>query len=179
MKLSLVFFERDVLDVAPDLVGKVLVKKIADNTELRLRITETEAYRGQEDKACHAHKGRTPRTETMFMEAGTIYIYLIYGMYWMLNIVTEKKDIPQAVLIRGVEGFNGPGKLTRVYKIDKTFNNTNICTNSNIHIEDDGYRPQIVTTPRIGIDYAGKEWAEKLWRYIDKNSVKQGKSTGY
>ncbi|MDR2011265.1 MAG: DNA-3-methyladenine glycosylase [Bacteroidales bacterium] len=173
MKLSPDFFNRDVLDVAPDLIGKILVRKFDDNTELRLRITETEAYRGQEDKACHAHKGRTPRTETMFMEFGTIYIYLIYGMYWMLNIVTEKEEIPQAVLIRALEGFDGPGKLTRKIKIDKTFNNTHICNNNNLHIEDDGYIPEIVTAPRIGIDYAGKEWIEKPWRYIDKNSLRK------
>ncbi len=163
------FFNRDVLFVAPELIGKIIVRKIGDNKPLRFRITETEAYRGKDDKACHAHKGKTTRTEVMFDEPGKIYVYLIYGMYWMLNFVTEKEGIPQAVLIRGIEGYNGPGKLSKALKIDKSFNGQSIINNDKLMLFDDFYKPQIITAPRVGIDYAGDEWASKPWRFIDKN----------
>ncbi len=163
------FFNRDVLYVAPDLIGKILIRKLDDTTYLRFRITETEAYRGEEDKACHASKGKTPRTEVMYMKAGTIYMYLIYGMYWMLNFVTEREGVPQAVLIRAVEGYDGPGKLTKAIKIDKNFNKQSIIRNKEILLFDDLYKPELITAPRVGIDYAGEEWASKPWRYIDKN----------
>jgi len=169
MYLSKEFFDRDVLEVAPDMVGKILIRKLNDGKYLRYRITETEAYRGTDDKACHANKGRTPRTEVMYGDPGTIYVYLIYGMYWMLNFVTEKKDVPQAVLIRGVEGFNGPGKLTKALDIDKTFNRESIINNNRLIIFDDRYVPEIITAPRVGIDYAGEVWASKPWRFIDKS----------
>lgn len=163
------FFDRDVVVVAPDLVGKIIVRKFEDGRIVRFRITQTEAYRGEDDKACHAHKGRTPRTDVMYQQPGTIYIYLIYGMYWMLNFVCEKENNPQAVLIRAVEGFDGPGKLTKALQIDKTFNKQSICNNNRIMLFDDLYQPDIIVAPRIGIDYAGKEWAEKPWRFIDKS----------
>ena len=160
------FFDEDVLTVAPKLLGKILVRKFEDGTEIRLRITEIEAYRGEEDLACHARKGKTTRAKTMYMNAGTIYVYLIYGMYWMLNIVTASKDIPQAILIRGIEGFDGPGKLTKKLQIDKSFNEKNIFTNGKLYIEDDGFIPKFETKKRIGIDYAGDIWKNKLWRWI-------------
>ncbi|MDD3740206.1 MAG: DNA-3-methyladenine glycosylase [Bacteroidales bacterium] len=171
MKLDLEFFNRDVLIVAPELVGKLLVRKYDDGSIIKLRISETEAYRGEEDKACHASKGITPRTEVMYSNPGSIYIYLIYGMYWMFNIVTEKINIPQAVLLRGAGEFNGPGKLTKALKITKEFNNLNISDCPQIWIEDDAYIPKIKTLPRVGIDYAGKEWASKPWRFVDKNYI--------
>jgi DNA-3-methyladenine glycosylase len=167
IKLSSNFFMRDVLEVAPDLVGKILVRKFDDDSIIRLRITETEAYRGEEDKGCHASKGKTPRTEVMYLEAGTIYIYLIYGMYQMLNFVCEGKEIPHAVLIRGAGKFDGPGKLTKALEISKDFNRKNIGNTQNLWLEDDGYKPTLVSLPRIGIDYAGEEWAGKLWRWMD------------
>ncbi|MBN2776191.1 MAG: DNA-3-methyladenine glycosylase [Bacteroidales bacterium] len=169
MMLDKDFFDRDVLIVAPDLVGKIIVRKFDNDRIMRVRITQTEAYRGVEDKACHAHKGRTPRTDVMYKQPGTIYIYLIYGMYWMLNFVCERENIPQAVLIRAVEGFNGPGKLTKALQIDKSYNNQSICNNSKIMLFDDLYQPEIIVAPRVGIDYAGKEWAEKPWRFMDKS----------
>ena len=92
-----------------------------DGSVSRYMITEVEAYRGIEDLACHASKGRTLRTEIMFQEGGCLYMYFIYGMYWMLNIVTGGKDDPQAVLIRGVEGYSGPGRLTKSLGIDKSY----------------------------------------------------------
>jgi DNA-3-methyladenine glycosylase len=101
MKLAREFFTRDVLTVAPELLGKILVCK-SEGEFLRYRITETEAYRGAEDLACHACKGRTARTEAMFHTGGVLYVYLIYGMYWMLNVVTGIENEPQAVLIRKI-----------------------------------------------------------------------------
>jgi len=169
MKLESAFFDRDVLAVASELVGKLLVRKFDDGSVIKLRIKETEAYRGEEDKACHASKGKTPRTEVMYSHPGSIYIYLIYGMYWMLNIVTEKENIPQAVLLRAAGEYDGPGKLTKALKITKEFNNFNISNCPQIWIEDDGYIHRIKTLPRVGIDYAGQEWASKQWRFVDKN----------
>lgn len=162
------FFTRDVLEVAPDLLGKLLVRKL-DNGEIKkFIITEVEAYRGQEDLACHASKGRTPRTEIMYHDGGYIYVYLIYGMYWMLNFVTGEKDIPQAVLIRGIDGFDGPGKLTKNLFIDKSFYGKDLTSSKELWIEN-GVDPidlKINTTPRIGIDYAGEIYKNKPWRFL-------------
>jgi DNA-3-methyladenine glycosylase len=163
MKLTRSFYIRDVLIVAPELVGKILVCRIGEEF-LRYRITETEAYRGAEDMACHACKGRTARTEAMFHEGGVLYVYLIYGMYWMLNIVTGSENEPQAVLIRGLEGLYGPGRLTRRLQINKSFYNEDLFISSRIWIEDDGFKPLYQTGTRIGVDYAG-EWKDKPWRF--------------
>ncbi len=160
------FFTCDVLKVAPELLGKNLVRKV-DNQIEKYLITEVEAYRGEKDLACHASKGRTPRTEIMYHNGGLVYVYLIYGMYWMLNVVTSVNEIPQAVLIRGIKGFEGPGKLTKKLNIDKSFygedlvNSNRIWIENNEDLEDIKYK----TTPRIGIDYA-VEWKHKLWRFI-------------
>jgi len=158
------FFCRDVLEVAPDLIGKVLVIK-NDKTISEFMITEVEAYRGEEDKACHANKGRTGRTEIMYHSGGHIYVYLIYGMYWMLNFVTGNKDEPQAVLIRGIEGFDGPGKLTKQLKIDGSFYGENLCYSDRLWIEDRKQKPDIEISKRIGIDYAGDPWVSKPWNF--------------
>jgi DNA-3-methyladenine glycosylase len=128
-------------------------------------ITEVEAYRGNKDRACHASKGRTARTEIMFHEGGKLYIYLIYGMYWMLNIVTGEKDIPQAILIRGVDNYPGPGKLTKFLRIDKSFYGEDLITSERIWIEDPGTTHNIKNGFRIGIDYAGEYWKMRPWRY--------------
>lgn len=160
-------FSRDVLEVAPWILGKHLVRKFDDGTIIRLPITEVEAYRGEEDLACHASKGKTPRNQVMYESGGLLYLYFIYGMYWMLNIVTGEKDNPQAILIRGIEGFNGPGKLTRKLELDKKFYGTNICISPQIWLEDPGIIAKYQTTPRIGIDYAG-DWKLKPWRFLLK-----------
>jgi DNA-3-methyladenine glycosylase len=164
-KLERCFFTRDVLQVAPDLIGKTLVIKSGDGIVKRFIITETEAYRGSEDKACHASKGKTARTEIMYREGGRIYVYLVYGMYWMLNFVTGEEEKPQAALIRGIEGFNGPGKLTKTLRIDGSFYGEDLTTSDRIWVEDTGYKPDFKTGPRIGIDYAGDTWINKPWRY--------------
>lgn len=164
IKIDTTFFCRDVLEVAPDLIGKFLVVKNAEVTSGYM-ITEVEAYKGEEDKACHASKGRTARTEIMYHCGGHIYVYLIYGMYWMLNFVTADEYNPQAVLIRGIEGFNGPGKLTRKLQIDGSYYGEDLCLSDRIWIEDRNIKPEIATSERIGIDYAGEPWAGKLWRW--------------
>ncbi len=159
------FFIADVLDVAPVLPGKMLAVRVPDNGILRLRITEVEAYRGIEDKACHACKGRTNRTEIMFHEGGRLYVYFIYGMYWLMNIVTGGEDEPQAVLIRGVENYPGPGRLTKALGIDKSYYGEDLVTSERIWVEDDGFTPVIKSGPRIGIEYAGDFWKSRPWRY--------------
>lgn len=163
-RLDSVFFTRDVLEVAPGLLGKVLVRQFDNGQVNRYRITEVEAYRGIEDLACHASKGRTPRTEVMFQEGGKIYVYLIYGMYWLLNFVTGEKDHASAVLIRGIEGFSGPGRLGRELQLDKSFYGENLVTSSRLWIENAKPVSEFKTSKRIGIGYAG-EWVDKMWRY--------------
>jgi len=162
-RLSSDFFLRDVLEVAPDLIGKKLVRQFKDGRIEKYRITETEAYRGAEDLACHASKGRTPRTEVMFGEGGTVYVYLIYGQYWMLNLVTGPESDASAVLIRGVEGFPGPGRVG--LQLDRSFYGESLITSSRIWVEDAELVSEIRTSKRIGIDYAG-EWKDKLWRFF-------------
>lgn len=164
------FFKRDVLEVAPGLIGKIIVRKFESGEIKRYRITETEAYRGEEDLACHASKGRTQRTEVMYHQGGKIYVYLIYGMYWMLNLVTGEPDHPSAVLIRGIEGFSGPGKVGRELRLDKTFYGEDVAPSKRIWIENDGYETDIWVSSRIGVEYAGTEWAEKPWRFTAKEN---------
>lgn len=169
-RLSREFYTRDVLEVAPGLLGQLLVRKFDDGAIQKFMIHEVEAYRGEEDLACHASKGRSNRTEIMYHEGGHLYVYLIYGMYWMLNIVTGKKENPQAVLIRGISNYTGPGKLAKNLKIDKTFYGMDLTSSELIWIEPDLIIPgkNIITTPRIGIDYAGNIWKNKPWRFILK-----------
>jgi len=157
------FFTRDVLTIAPELLGKILVCRVEEEI-FRYRISETEAYRGAEDLACHACKGRTVRTEVMYHTGGVVYVYLIYGMYWMLNVVTGRENEPQAALIRGLEGIYGPGRITRKLQIDRSFYGEDLTVSSRIWIEDDGYKPSYQTGTRIGVDYAG-EWKDKPWRF--------------
>lgn len=158
-------FLHDVLDVAPYLLGKNLLIKTPDGNSESFMITEVEAYRGIEDKACHAYKGRTKRTEIMFHEGGCLYVYLIYGIHWMLNVVTGPVNNPQAVLIRGVENYSGPGRVTKLLGIDETFYGEDLSISDRIWFEDNGVRPVINTGPRIGIDYAGDYWKSIPWRF--------------
>ncbi|MBN2613949.1 MAG: DNA-3-methyladenine glycosylase [Bacteroidales bacterium] len=158
------FFRQDVLSVAPLLLGKYIV--IINNGEPeKFIITEVEAYRGEDDLACHASKGRTNRNRIMYAVGGHVYVYFIYGMYWMLNIVTGEEDNPQAVLIRGINGYNGPGKLTRRLNIDDSFYGEDLVVSGRIWIENNEAEGEIVTGPRIGIDYAGEHWKNKPWRF--------------
>lgn len=166
------FFKRKTLDVAKQLLGCFLVRKIGKRI-IRARIVETEAYVGEDDLACHASKGRTKRTEIMYGEAGHAYVYMIYGMYHCLNIVTEKKDFPAAVLIRVVKAegrpareTDGPGKLCRFLKIDRKLNGWDAARGEKLWIEKGEKISQksIHADKRIGIDYA-KHCKDYLWRF--------------
>ncbi len=159
------FFQRDALEVAPELIGKNLVRRFDNKEPCKLRITEIEVYRGEEDLACHASKGRTKRTSVMYENGGLVYVYLIYGMHWMLNVVTGSKDHPQAILIRCITGYDGPGKLTRHLQIDKSFYGEDLSVSERIWVENDGCEAYYVNYPRVGVDYAGEIWKNKPWRY--------------
>lgn len=165
-RLPLNFFLRDVLEVAPALLGKLLVRRFDDGRMVRYRITEVEAYRGTEDRACHASKGRTPRTEVMFQQGGAVYVYLIYGQYWLLNLVTGLDGDASAVLIRGVEGFSGPGRVGRELQLDRSFYGESLIDSSRVWLEDAEPVTGFKTSKRIGVDYAGEEWAGKMWRFF-------------
>lgn len=181
------FFNQPTLRVAKQLLGKYLVRQI-DRKKLVGRIVETEAYIGPNDKASHASFGKTKRCWPMYEQAGIAYVYLIYGMYWMLNIVTERKGKPCAVLIRAVEPFQinriqnlnklrklgaGPGRLCRWMKIDESFNGEDLTKSKRLFIVDKGekvIKNQIVSATRIGVDYAG-QWAKKPWRFYLKDNL--------
>lgn len=193
-KLTRQFFDRSTLTVASELLGKFLVRKIGRKI-ISAMITETEAYCGPRDRASHASRGRTPRTEVMFGPPGHAYVYLIYGMYHCFNIVTERENYPAAVLIRGTSlqwpvysenpppknllttgncklktALNGPGKICRHLQIDKTLNREDLTTSKKLWIEDRGVKlkpSQTKCGKRIGIDYASS-YKNKLWRFTLK-----------
>jgi DNA-3-methyladenine glycosylase len=167
-KLGLRFYRQDVLIVAPALIGKLLVRKLDNGEILRYRITETEAYRGEEDSACHARFGRTDRTSILYEKGGYAYIYLCYGMHYLFNVVTGSLNNPQAVLIRTVEGYNGPAKLTKAMHIDKSLNGIDLATSDKLWIEDDGYKCEYIRDKRVGIDYANEPYKSIEWRFIMK-----------
>ena len=159
-RLDYDFFHRHALEVAPELVGKLLIYH-----GQQLRISETEAYCGVADTACHAHKGRTQRTEVLYADAGTIYIYLCYGVHWLMNVITGDIDDPQGVLIRACVDAPGPGRLTRKLGITGQQNRENAVTSQQIFFADDGFRCRITTDKRVGIGYASQEDQDKLWRF--------------
>lgn len=161
------FFRQDAVSVARQLLGKKLVRQFDDGTKKTYVITATEAYLGAEDKACHASKGRTKRTEVMFHKGGVVYVYLIYGMYWMLNFVTGVENHPEAVLICGIDEVKGSGRVGRTLQIDKTFYNEDLQTSKRIWVaESDSSKEaySILEKKRVGVDYAD-EWKDKLWRF--------------
>ncbi len=167
--LQLDFYLQDALSCAKAICGKVLCVRQKDGTVTRRRITETECYMGENDTACHAHHGRTGRTEVMYREGGVAYVYLCYGMHNMLNIVTGPENHPQAVLIRGVEGAIGPGRLTRLLGIDRSFNGVSLIDSNRIWLEDDAFESTLGSSTRIGISYASEEDQARLWRFFIKS----------
>ena len=169
-KLKEDFYRDSAVNLAPKLLGKLLCRKI-NGEIIKMRITETEAYYGEQDTACHAHKGKTERTKIMYRSGGVVYVYLCYGIHYMLNIVTGVEGFPEAVLIRGVEGLIGPGRLTKALKIDKTLNGEDLISSEELWIEDDGYIPNYNTTPRVGINYATEEYKNIQWRFVVNNSI--------
>jgi DNA-3-methyladenine glycosylase len=178
--LSKKFYAQDTLQVAQELLGCFLAREYRGKI-WRVMITETEAYAGEDDLASHASRGRTPRTELMYGEPGRAYVYIIYGMYHCLNIVTGEKGFPAAVLIRGMEienvdhkKTNGPGKLCKFLKIDRKLNGWDITKGEKLWIaRPEGTRSRlgrkernlkIIKSKRIGVDYA-KHCKEYLWRF--------------
>ncbi|MCL5017508.1 MAG: DNA-3-methyladenine glycosylase [Patescibacteria group bacterium] len=162
------FGSKNTAKIARDLLGKFLIRKTGKETVVYM-ITETEAYDGFSDKASHAHRGITERNKIMFGEAGRWYVYFTYGMHFMLNIVTGPTDYPAAVLIRGIEGTNGPARLTKKLKIDKKLNGAPATRKSGLWIEDRGIKirsKQIKTASRVGVDYAGPVWSKKKLRFF-------------
>lgn len=166
LRLNKEFYLDDVLNVAPALLGKSICRKFPSGELKKFIITEVEAYKGNTDLACHASKGITPRTRIMFQDGGVLYVYLIYGMYWMLNIVTGKKNDASAILIRGIKNITGPGKIGKLLKLDQTFYGENLQISNRIWFENSNIKPEFKTMPRIGIQYAGEPWISKPWRYI-------------
>jgi DNA-3-methyladenine glycosylase len=165
IKLTKNYYTLPATILAPDLVGKYLcVAK--DGWVVKRMITETECYYGREDTACHASKGLTPRTKTLFEDGGIAYIYLCYGIHSLLNVVTGKAGHPEAVLIRGVEGEPGPGRLTKALGITTALNGISLTDSGIIWIEDWGIKPKISLSKRIGIDYAKESDRNRLWRYV-------------
>jgi DNA-3-methyladenine glycosylase len=174
-KLPLHFYQQPAQHLAPSLLGKILVRKI--NGEFhRARIIETEAYCGIKDLASHSSKGRTARTEVMFGPAGRAYVYFIYGIHEMFNIVGGQIGDAQAVLIRAAEPLDnwptdltGPGKLARAFHITRKDNALDLTGDDLFILDDPTYQPKILRTKRIGVDYA-KHWKNRLLRFIDISS---------
>lgn len=185
------FYKQDALTVARELIGKKLVREIGDK-KITSKIVETEAYLGPEDKASHAYNNkRTKRTETMFLEGEVVYVYMIYGMYYCLNVVTAKKGKPEAVLIRAVEPFsgleiikenrqikskreedltNGPGKLCQALAVDDKLDGVKLTDKNDIYITEGNLSDfEIGKGKRVNIDYA-EEYKDKLWRFYFKGS---------
>lgn len=174
-KLGYPFYQRDAEKLARDLIGTILVRRTRGN-EYRARIVEAEAYVGPHDLASHSSKGRTKRTEVMFGCAGHAYVYLIYGMYEMFNIVAGKTGNGQAVLIRAAEplddwkvNLSGPGKLARALKITRSANGLDLAKDTLYIVSDPDYEPRVRRATRIGVEYAG-EWKNKLLRFYDDKS---------
>lgn len=164
------FFDRSALEVAPDLLGKLVVHAL-DGRPRWGRVVEVEAYCGPHDRAAHSWRGPTPRTAAMFGPPGHAYVYFIYGMHHCLNFVCQPPGVPEAVLVRALEPGGdtgrcaGPGLICRALGIDRSLTGTALAP-PGVHVLDDGRRPgPIHQTPRIGVDYAG-EWKDRPWRYL-------------
>ena len=158
----------DTVALSRQLLGHLLCRRLPDGSTLKWPLCELEAYDGQEDKACHAHRGRTPRNEIMFGSANRWYVYLCYGVHELLNIVTGPVDYPAAVLIRGAGGIYGPGRVTKALQIGRSFITLSATAETNLWLEPPGEQLVdnfIVQTPRIGIDSVGQEWASKSYRF--------------
>ena len=164
VKLDRNFYLRPTLEVARDLIGKYLVFKSGGQI-LSARLVEVEAYIGEDDPACHAAVGKTNRNEIMYGPGGYVYVYLIYGMYWMLNFVTGEQGIPQAALIRGVDAVMGPGRLSRQFEIQRDFYGESLVNSDRLWVEDHPGNVEVISGLRIGIGYAGEYWASRPWRF--------------
>jgi DNA-3-methyladenine glycosylase len=171
-RLTRSFYTQPTLKVAKDLLGKYIVRKIGDR-KLTGKIVETEAYIGPGDKASHAYGGRiTSRNWIEYLDGGYIYIYLVYGLHWQLNITTNTAGRPECVLIRALDGdilADGPGKVCRYLRLNKSFYGEDLTTSRKIWVVDKGERTdasRIKAKQRIGIDYAGSYWSRRRWRFV-------------
>lgn len=186
------FYQRPVIDVARNLLGKRLVRRTG-NDRISGIISETEAYDGEQDQACHAHSGKTERNSVMYGNAGRAYVYFTYGMHWMLNCVCGPVGYPAAVLIRALipeEGIdyiarqrvgipqknwcNGPARLTRALSIKRDCNGIDLTSSSSgLFLENQLEIPEhwVIRTPRIGIQYAGEPWVSLPWRFVMKKTI--------
>ena len=171
MVLNEAYFSASAVDLAPDLIGKILCRSVDGRVERR-RIVETECYFGEADTACHAHKGKTPRTEIMYRAGGRAYVYLCYGIHHLLNLTTGPEGHPEAVLIRGVDGAIGPGRVTKLLQIDRGMNTQLLIPEVGLWVEDDGVQLDVRALPRVGIGYASVKDQERLWRYVAIHSEK-------
>ncbi len=168
MKLHERYYAMHADELAPKLLGKLLCRRLPDGEIRKLHITETECYMGESDSACHAHRGKTPRCSILYRQGGVAYIYLCYGIHNLLNVVCGPESFPEAVLIRGVDGYPGPGKLTKALEINRSLNGADLRNSEDIWLEDD---PSYADVPyqcekRVGIDYADEADRERLWRFI-------------
>lgn len=192
-KLDKEYFSKEVVELAKDLLGKIIVRKLKNGDTIKVMIVETEAYKAPEDKACHAYNNKkTDRTKYFWMDGGHLYIFSIYGSNCCMNITASDKTKPEAVLLRAVEPIegieiikqhrktsskktkelsNGPGKLTKAIVIDKSFNGYDLTQkDAEIYLEDnEGYDFKIMQGKRINIDYA-EEWIDKPWRFYIKDN---------
>src|SRR5579863_5669946 len=169
------FYAQPARDVAVQLLGAHLVRRLPNGLRVEGRIVETEAYVGPEDLACHAAKGRTARTEVMFGPPGHAYVYLVYGMHHCFNIVTDPEGHAAAVLVRALEPMEGidgstrgPGLLCRALGIDRSLNGADLC-GGEIWVERGRAPRRVAASPRIGVDYAGR-WARRRLRFFDPDS---------
>jgi len=161
---------KDTVSLARWILGKHLVIQTESGTVSKA-ITEAEAYDGPNDLACHASKGKTERTAVMFGPAGRWYVYLVYGMHEMLNIVTGPENYPAAILIRGLDRISGPGRLTKALDINRRFNKCEAIQGTGLYLEDRGIEfsdEEVEVTPRIGVNYAGPDWSMRPYRFVAK-----------
>jgi DNA-3-methyladenine glycosylase len=159
------FFERRADIVARELLGKALRRRLGGKS-VALTIFETEAYLGPHDLACHAARGRTARTNVLYGAPGTLYIYFVYGLHWMLNVVTGPEGYPAAVLIRAAGDASGPAKLTRMLSIDGALNKRVAEPRSGLWFENGETTGTVIATPRIGVAYAGPHWSARKLRFV-------------
>jgi len=175
-RLDRIAVNRSTLQIARDLIGKFIVRSYRGR-RISAMITEVEAYKGPKDRASHAYGGRhTPRVEALYADGGTVYVYLVYGMHWMLNFSTASQGKPEGVLIRGIladlDGerklLAGPGRVTKYLRIDNKLDGADVIDSRQIWLEDRGVRipaKSIRRGPRIGVDFAGPYWAKRPWRF--------------
>ncbi len=159
------FFSQDAYTAAQQLIGKWICRRI-DGEIYKFQITETECYIGTFDTACHAYKGKTQRTRVMWEKGGVCYVYLCYGIHYMLNFITGDEGEAEGVLIRGVKGAGGPGRATKAMQIDKSLYGESLLTKDKIWVEDDGQKYPFTASKRIGIGYASQEDQDRLWRFV-------------